>query len=255
MSSEAFCTRSVDHYSEEQLASLEVVPTHVAIIMDGNRRWARRQLFSKVLNPFDGHWEGANTLNSIVEASTEVGISYLTAYAFSTENWKRSPEEVKTLMKILVDYLQNQRRKMVSEGVRFETIGDLTPFDQEVRDVIDETISATKKGKTLRLTLALNYGARDEMRRAMVAMAEDYKEGKIEIISEQLLSRYLDTGHLPDPDFLIRTSGEMRFSNFLLWQIAYTEVYVTSRLWPEFTPRDYLDALYEYQKRERRGGK
>ena len=248
-------SNSEAHFTAEQLEQLEVVPNHLAIIMDGNRRWSRRRHLKKVMNLIDGHWQGANVLTTIVEASLDLGISYLTAYAFSTENWKRSPQEVKTLMEILLNYLQKQRPKMIAEGVRFGTIGDLTPFDREVRDEIAHTVEATRRGKNLQLTLALNYGGRDEMRRAISALATDFKEGMVDEVSEELIGRYLDTGHLPDPDFLIRTSGEMRLSNFLLWQIAYAEVYVTERLWPDFTPTDLFDALLEFQNRERRVGK
>lgn len=249
-----FANSPTTHYTQGELALLDRTPRHVAIIMDGNRRWARKQHFSKVLNLLDGHWQGAEVLTTITEASLELGIQCLTVYAFSTENWKRSPEEVKTLMQVLLSYLRGQRQKMINEGVKLGVIGDLTPFDEEVRGELAKTVEATKAGKRLTLTIALNYGGRDELRRAALAMAQDYKEGKIQEISEELLSRYLDTGHLPDPDLLIRTSGEKRLSNFLLWQIAYSEVYITDRLWPEFTPQDLLEALLDYQKRERRIG-
>ncbi len=254
MSLEYSFSNSTAYYTREQLDLLEVVPKHVAIIMDGNRRWARKQSLSKVMNLQDGHWQGAEVLTNIVEASLELGVSYLTAFGFSTENWNRSPQEVKTIMEVIVRYLKSKRQKMADEGVKIGLIGDLSPFNQEIREELGKTVEATKEGTNLTLTLALNYGARDELRRATIAMAQDYKDGKIAEISEQLLARYLDTGHLPDPDFLIRTSGEMRVSNFLLWQIAYTEVYITERLWPDFTPRDLYDALFEFQKRERRIG-
>ncbi len=255
MSLDVSFSNSTRHYCEEQLRLLECVPNHVAIIMDGNRRWALRGAnIAKVMSSFDGHWQGAHTLTSIVEAASELGISYLTVYAFSTENWKRSPHEVKTLMQILIDYLKKKREKLVREGVKFSVIGDLSPFDREVREELDKTIEATKEGSIMTLSVALNYGARDEIVRAATALAKDFKAGRINTLSEDLLSRYLDTGHLPDPDLLIRTSGEQRLSNFLLWQIAYAEVYVTQTLWPDFTPDDLLKAVLEYQNRDRRGG-
>lgn len=256
MSLELSFSNSTRHYSQEELRLLEQVPEHVAIIMDGNRRWARRgRNLTKVMGALDGHWQGAHTLTSIVEGASELGVSYLTVYAFSTENWQRSPHEVKTLMQILIDYLKSKRQKLVNEGVKFGVIGDLSPFDAGVRDELAQTIDATRQGSEMTLTIALNYGARDEITRAALALAKDYKEGKIGSITEKIMSRYLDTGHLPDPNLLIRTSGEMRISNFLLWQIAYAEVYITETLWPDFTPRDLLKAVLEYQNRDIRGGR
>ena len=255
MSLELSFSNSTRHYSEQELRLLKQVPKHIAVIMDGNRRWARRgSNITKVMSALDGHWQGAHTLSSVVEAASELGVSYLTMFAFSTENWKRSPHEVKTLMQILIEYLKRKRPSLIHEGVKFGVIGDISAFGSEVCDEIAKTVDATRGGQTMTLTLALNYGGRDEITRAAKALANDYKSGNIDTISEKMFSRYLDTGHLPDPDLLIRTSGEMRISNFLLWQIAYAEVYITETLWPDFTPVELFKAVLEYQNRDRRGG-
>lgn len=248
------CLEHSQFYSEEELASVraEYVPAHVAVIPDGNRRWAKQQA-----NLMRGHWRGASVLPTIVEAASELGIAALTVYSFSTENWHRPPEEIKTLLHIFKTYLRKNRQRMCDQGVRFETIGDLTPFPQPLKEEIKKTKHATEKGEELTLILAMNYGARDEMRRALISLLQDCEEGKIEkeSISEQMISRYLDTSAYCDPELLIRTSGENRLSNFLLWQMAYTEVYVTPVLWPDFTPRDLLYAVKDFQKRTRRLGK
>jgi undecaprenyl diphosphate synthase len=248
------------HFSDEQLnlASGQPIPRHVAIIMDGNRRWARRgQDECKNISVLNGHWVGANVLTQVVEAAADIGIKILTVYGFSTENWGRSSEEVDSLLQILCCYLENNRQKMVTQGVRFHPIGDLTPFSESLKQTIESTVKATARGKKVDLVIALNYGGRDELCRAFLKMVEDLSQGKLrkDQITEDRVSYYLDTAPFGDPDLLIRTSGEKRLSNFLLWQLAYTEVYMTEVLWPDFTPRDLLNAVIDFQKRQRRIGK
>jgi len=229
-----------------------LLPRHVAIIMDGNRRWARQKGYLPVV----GHWRGAETLMKITEIAASLGIKVLTVYAFSTENWKRSIEEVNDLMQLLKNYLLMQKDLMLKEGVRLQTIGDLSYFPEELKVIIEKVKKETEKGEKINLVLALNYGARDEICRAARTIFEDIEKGlvKKEDVSEQLFSRYLDTAPWGDPDLLIRTSGELRVSNFLLWQISYAEVYVTETLWPDFQESDFLAALLNYQNRERRQG-
>ncbi|MFN0064953.1 MAG: polyprenyl diphosphate synthase [Chlamydiales bacterium] len=242
------------HFTEEELSLLDqgVSPRHVAIIMDGNRRWARRNNPLKISSHLKGHAQGAETFSLIVEAAIELGIQELTAYAFSTENWNRSPLEIKVLHKILESHLQKNREKMKKNGVCFQVIGDITPFPAAVKREIKRVVIETRDNTKLQLTLALNYGARDEICRAMRKIAQQ----KIapDEITEEVVAAHLDTAALSDPDLLIRTSGEMRISNFLLWQLAYAEVYVTKTLWPDFTPHDLLKAVLEFQNRERRLG-
>lgn len=244
------------YYSDEELSLVQQlpVPKHVAIIPDGNRRWAKRQSF---FNLMKGHWAGSSIITGIVEAASDLGIKVLTIYSISTENWHRPAHEVQTILTIFETFLRKNRQKMVDMGVRFETIGDLTPFPPVVQEEIEKTREATAKGDTLDLVLAMNYGARDEMKRALVSMINDYEKGKLdkEQITEEVISSYLDTASYGDPDLLIRAGGEKRISNFLLWQLAYTEVYMTEVLWPDFTPRDLLKAVLDFQKRTRRLGR
>jgi undecaprenyl diphosphate synthase len=229
-----------------------LIPRHIAIIMDGNRRWAKQ----RGIAPAYGHWKGADVIMNIVRLASNLGVEVLTLYAFSTENWARSPDEIDELMKLICFYLENNQQNMIEESVRLETIGDLSRLPIDVQSVIRRTKEATSAGKKITLVLALNYGGRDEIKRAFVGMAKDLESGKITLqdISESLISSYLDTASLGDPDLFIRTSGEQRLSNFLLWQLSYTEVYVTQVLWPDFTQDDLLDAIREFQKRNRRLG-
>lgn len=232
------------------------LPRHIAIIMDGNRRWAKRH-FLKNRNPLGGHWVGADVLTTLVEAASDLGIKILTVYAFSTENWERSTLEVNTLLEILENSLNKQRPKMIQQGVRFHVIGDITPFPLSLKKSIQMSLCETEKGNQIDFVVALNYGGRDEIRRGIQKMIQEVVEGKLskESITEETISHYLDTAPFGDPDLLIRTSGEERISNFLLWQLAYTELYVTETLWPDFTPRDLLKAVLDFQKRQRRRGK
>lgn len=241
-------------FSKEELGSLDPrkVPGHVAIIMDGNRRWALKK-WNKILM---GHAKGADNVIDIVNASKELGIKTLTLYAFSTENWERNDKEVNTLFKLLISFLDKETQTMVENGVRLRTIGKTWELSDTIQTVIEGSKKATRYCTDIDLVLAINYGGRDEICRASQSLALDILEKKIDInaINEELFSKYLDTRLMPDPDLVIRTSGELRLSNFLLWQISYAELYVTRRYWPEFTPKCLLQALLYYQKRERRLG-
>ena len=247
------------HYTNEEIAAVaeNPLPEHVAIIMDGNRRWAKKEFLNASRPYFAGHQAGAQVLTKIVEAASNLGIKVLTVFAFSTENWERSPEEVATLLQIIQTYLDNQRQKMVDEGVRFHVIGDVTPFSLRLKKIIEETIQATAHGTGIDFVVALNYGGRDEIRRVLQKVVKEVLAGTLsqEEMTEERLAQYLDTAPFGDPDLLIRTSGERRISNFLLWQSAYAEVYVTDTLWPDFTPRDLFLAVLDFQKRQRRIGK
>ena len=235
----------------EQL-DLRNIPQHVAIIMDGNRRWASRHGLPEMM----GHWKGAETLTSIVRVASKLGIKVLTVYAFSTENWSRGKEEVGALMHLFKVYLEKERDNMVREGVRLSAIGDLKRLPSSVLTELELSRSATLHCKKIELVLAINYGGRDDIRRAFVAMMQDCADGKLnkDQISEQLISQYLDTAAWPDPDLFIRTSGERRQSNFLLWQLSYSEFYHTDVLWPDFDEEELLRAVRDVQLRQRRLG-
>ena len=228
------------------------IPYHVAIIMDGNRRWAAKHN----LDIFCGHKKGAEALTHIVKAASEIGIKVLTVYAFSTENWKRPKKEREELWNLFEIYLQNQCNNMVNDNVKLQIIGDLSKIPSNLIKTIANVKNATKNCKKIELVLAINYGARNEICRAVKAICEDFKNNKLtqEDLTEDLLSGYMDTSQWPDPDLLIRTSGEMRISNFLLWQISYTEIFVTHVLWPEFNSRHLLESIINFQKRQRRLG-
>lgn len=241
-------------YSEDELASLDLAnrPRHIAIIPDGNRRWAGK----RHEDADHGHTAGKDVVMNILQAAKEAGVKTLTVYTFSTENWTRPQIEVDGLMELLKSGLLNNTRRMLANGVRFQTIGDLSRLPKDVFDVIEQTKEKTAQGDVIDLVLAINYGARDELVRATQAIAQDVESGllKPSDLDESKLSQYLDTASWPDPDLLIRTSGELRISNFLLWQLSYSELHLTSTLWPDFTPRDLLQALRDYQQRKRRLG-
>jgi len=243
------------YFTPEQLALLHQhpVPRHVAIIPDGNRRWARQQ--SSLIE--EGHREGADNLITIVRAAKETGIKTITFYLFSTENWSREPGEVQALMWILENFLVEQRQAMLDGGMRFMTIGNLAGLPETTIRVIEETRQITAHCDKINLVAALNYGSRDELTRALKKIVNDCEQNKIskEEIDETLISKYLDTAPLPDPDLLIRTSGEMRVSNFLLWQISYAEIYSDPVLWPDFRPQNLLEAILYFQTRDRRFGR
>jgi undecaprenyl diphosphate synthase len=241
-------------FSEEELASLDLsrIPHHVAIIMDGNRRWAMKQDLPAMM----GHWKGADTLTHIVRAASDLGIKVLTVFAFSTENWKRSPEEVEALMHLFKVYLQEQKAPMVQEGVRLDTIGHFEGLSSDLKQVLAETKSATAHCQKIELVLAINYGGRDDIKRALASMIEDVELGILakHEISEETISDYLDTSKWSDPEILIRTSGENRLSNFLIWQLSYSEFYHVDVLWPDFNAKELLKAIRELQQRSRRFG-
>lgn len=223
------------------------VPNHIAIIMDGNGRWAQNQNLSRV----EGHKKGVETVEKITIACREIGVKYLTLYAFSDENWERPVEEIKGLMNLLVEFLQIKRQKLIDNGVRFMTIGDNERLPEYVKKAIKETEEATRNCSEMTLILAISYGSKNEICRAVKKLLKD---GETEITPEAI-ERRLDTAGLPDPDLFIRTSGELRVSNFLLWQIAYSEFYFTDKLWPDWTRLDLEAAIKEYRQRERRFGK
>lgn len=228
------------------------VPEHVAIILDGNGRWAK----SKGMPRTYGHTVGAKNVETICRAAHDLGIKYVTMYAFSTENWSRPDDEVKALMKLLGEYVKTCMRTAKKDNLRVRFIGDLSRLDEKLIKAINELTEYSSQFTGLTLTIAINYGSRDEMTRAIRKVASDVKDGKIEAedISEELFSSYLDTKDIPDPDFMIRTSGEQRLSNYLLWQLAYAEFYFTPVPWPEFTPDELKKAVEEYDKRNRRFG-
>lgn len=229
------------------------IPNHVAIILDGNGRWAKKRLMPRNY----GHARGAKTVEKICEEAWNMGIKYLTVYAFSTENWNRPKSEVEALMKLLKNYLKDCIERSNANDMRVRVIGDKTGLNDELREKIEELEEMTKENTGLNFTIAINYGSRDEMLRAMKKMAEDLKSGKInsDDIDAERFEGYLDTNGIPDPDLLIRTSGEQRLSNYLLWQLAYTEFYFTDVLWPDFTKQELEKAVAAYNKRDRRYGK
>ena len=224
------------------------VPTHIAIIMDGNGRWAAAR--GKVRTA--GHKEGAETLKTIVSAAARMGVGYLTVYAFSTENWNRSAVEVKFIMNLIREYMKIARDMAMENDIRVRVIGDRGPLSDALLSEIEFTEEETGKNSGMLFTIAINYGSRDEMIRAMRAMARDHVEP--EAITPELFADYLDTKGMPDPDLMIRTSGEYRLSNYLLWQTAYSEFYFTDTYWPDFSVEELEKAIGQYQKRDRRFG-
>lgn len=232
---------------------LNTVPQHIAIIMDGNGRWAKE----KGLPRIKGHEEGANSIKEIMKACKELDIKVLTLYAFSMENWQRPKNEIQKLMKLLVKYLQNNLKTLLEEEIKLMAIGELSFLPNFVFKKLNETIELTKNNKKRILNLALSYSSRLEIVSATKKLCEDVKKGLIEIeeINEKTFSDCLYTKDLPEPDLLIRTSGEFRISNFLLWQLSYTEIYITNTYWPDFRKKEFYKAIIEYQHRKRRFGK
>ena len=228
------------------------IPKHVAVILDGNGRWAKKRGLPRKM----GHVQGAKNVEDMLYIAGDVGIEYFTVYAFSTENWKRSEEEVSALMDLLRKYLLSAFKKAAKNNVRFRVIGDKTGLAKDIQDTIRELEEDSKDNTGLFFQLAINYGGRDEMVRMMQNMASDVKEGKLlpEDITEQYVSDHLDTGGVPDPDLMIRTSGEQRISNFLLWQLAYSEFYFTDVPWPDFNRDELMKAIEAYNQRDRRFG-
>ncbi len=228
------------------------IPKHIAIIMDGNRRWAKRHGMPVAF----GHSHGVKAIERVLKAALKMDVKFLTLYAFSTENWKRSPKEVSALLKLLECYLDSQREKLAANGINLNVIGRTGRFHAKLRAKIDRVRDLTKHNSRLVLNLALDYGGRSEITDAARAIAKDVKDGKLKVgeISEESISRRLYTAGMPDPALLIRTSGELRLSNFLLWQASYSEIYVTKKLWPDFNGADLKKAIEAYQKRKRRLG-
>ncbi len=228
------------------------LPTHIGIIMDGNGRWAKKRRLPRIA----GHNAGINSVRDIVEACGEIGIKVLTLFTFSLENWKRPKREVSALMKLLVITLNREIKELMGKNVRITCIGDLDDLPEMTRFSMMEAIEMTKNNTGLTLNLALSYSSRKEIKSAVIKIAEDVLAGKLtpDQIDENLISMCLQTSDLPDPDLIIRTSGEFRISNFLLWQIAYAEIYVTKTLWPDFHRSDLFEAIGNYLKRERRFG-
>jgi len=232
---------------------LSKLPDHVAIIMDGNGRWAKKRGLPRIM----GHKAGVETIKRIVRLSSDLGIKYLTLYAFSTENWKRPKDEVSFLMRLLIEYLNKELKELHDENVKVNAIGRISELPQAAYECLLNAMAYTSGNTGLVLNLALNYGGRMEIVDAVNNIIKDINDGKLQrnsSIDQNIFISYLYTASMPDPDLLIRTSGEMRISNFLLYQIAYTEMYFTDVYWPDFSDEEYLKALIDYQKRQRRYG-
>lgn len=230
----------------------ELLPKHVAIIMDGNGRWAKKRSVPRIV----GHRAGAEALKKVSRFAGRMGIEYITVYAFSTENWKRSEQEVSDLMGLLMQYLKNAEKELAGDEVRIRVIGDKTRFSAELQSEMERVERVTRENKACTVSIALNYGSRDEIVSAVKKIAEDVKSGKIELcdISEETVSENLYTYYMPDPDLVIRSSGEERLSNFLMWQSSYSELYFTDVLWPDFDENEFTKAIEAYIKRNRRFG-
>jgi len=244
---------ALDDLAQESLKKAGEIPSHIAIIMDGNGRWAKKRALPRVA----GHKKGVDTVREIVEACAQIGVKYLTLYTFSTENWKRPKEEVSTLMRLLLNSLRDRVNELNDNDVRLTTIGDTEALPIEVQKQLKSDIERTKNNKKMVLNLALSYSGRWELLEAIKSITQDSIKGKIkpEEIDECLISKYLTTKNMPEPDLVIRTSGEFRVSNFLLWQIAYSEFVITETLWPDFSRNNLYEAIQVFQKRERRFGK
>jgi undecaprenyl diphosphate synthase len=236
---------------EEKLVNqldFSMLPEHVAVIMDGNGRWAEKRKLPRM----EGHRSGAESVQEVVETSARLGIQYLTLYAFSKENWKRPKSEVLTLWKLLLDYLKKEDKVLMENQIKLNVIGQISEIPHKTRKELERVIDMTKENNRLIVTLALNYSGRQEILDAVKNIGLNHI--KLSRLDENMFSRYLYTSNIPDPDLLIRTSGELRISNFLLWQIAYSEIWITPVLWPDFRRKHMLQALVDFQKRERRFG-
>ena len=229
------------------------LPTHVAVVMDGNGRWAKQRLMNRI----KGHEKGAEIVRTIVKTSREIGIQVLTLYAFSTENWQRPKYEISALMSLLKTFLRSEQKELMERDIRLNAIGQIDRLPEDVRSILSDVMTLTRCNRGMLLNLALSYGGRSEIVRMVQRIAEEVADGRIDSdsITHETVSDNLYTAGMPDPDMLIRTSGEMRISNFLLWQIAYTEIFVTKTLWPEFSSDEFLKIIKEYQGRNRRFGK
>ncbi len=241
-----------DKKLQDRLLDLGHIPQHIAIIMDGNGRWAKRRGLPRIA----GHHEGVNSVRDIVEACGQLGVKYLTLYAFSTENWKRPQEEVSLLMRLLLKALRDEKDRLHQNEVQLKAVGDIAALPQDVQDELLDGIEKMKDNKGLKLILALSYSGRWDITNAVRRMYDDIRSGilKKEDITQELIANYLSTKDLPDPDLLIRTSGELRISNFLIWQIAYSELFISQEFWPSFRRKQLYEAVAEFQRRERRFG-
>ena len=229
------------------------LPSHIAIIMDGNGRWAQQRGLERIF----GHQQGVKALKEVIETAAELGIKYLTLYAFSTENWGRPDEEVSALMAIMIQSLNNETDTLIKNNIKLKAIGDVDRLAEDVKERLCETIDLTSACTGLTLLVALSYSSRWEITEAARKISEDVYKGVLnpDSINEEVFEKYLSTYLVPDPELMIRTSGELRISNFLLWQLAYTELYFTDELWPDFGKEDFYNAIIDFQKRERRFGK
>ena len=241
-----------DKVKQEMLQSAGEIPRHIAIIMDGNGRWAKQRGMPRIA----GHSEGVESVRDTVEACGQLGVQYLTLYAFSTENWKRPEEEVSLLMRLLLRALKDETDRLHTNNVRIQAIGEIAKLPREVQDELFEDIQKTRDNTGLTLILALSYSGRWDLTRAVRSLLNDVRENRLapDDVTELTISSYLSTKGIPDPDLLIRTSGEFRISNFLLWQLAYSEIYITPKFWPGFRRDELYEAIRDYQRRERRFG-
>ena len=241
-----------DRKLQDRLLGLGDVPRHIAIIMDGNRRWAQKRGLPRIA----GHHEGVNSVRDIVEACGQLGVKYLTVYAFSTENWKRPQEEVSLLMRLLLKALRDEKDRLHQNEVKLKVVGDLAALPQDVQDELLDGIEKMKDNKGLTLILALSYSGRWDITNAIQRMYDEIRSGNLkkEQITQELITNYLATKDFPDPDLLIRTSGEFRISNFLIWQIAYSELFISQEFWPSFRRKQLYEAVANFQRRERRFG-
>lgn len=242
---------SADKKHQEHLLESGPIPEHIAIIMDGNGRWAKKRGLPRAA----GHNEGVNSVRDIVEACGQIGVKYLTLYTFSKENWQRPKEEISVLMRLLLKALRNERDRLHKNEVKLSVIGDMSSLPSDVAEELYTAIEMMKNNNGLNLILALSYSGRWDITNAFNQIIQDYKKGAIkESVTEEIIEKYLSTKNIPHPDLLIRTSGEFRISNFLLWQIAYTEIYISEEYWPNFRRKQLYQAIEDYQKRERRFG-
>ena len=237
---------------KEQI-NIERLPQHIAVIMDGNGRWAKEHGKQRIF----GHQNAIQAVREVNEACAELGVGYLTLYAFSTENWNRPGDEVNGLMILLSQTIKKETSTLLKNGIRLNVIGDIDRLSQSIRDELSRTIDSTSKGERMELTIALSYSGRWDITNAARRMAQAAKDGNLDPnnITEEVVSSYLSTAGRPDPELLIRTSGELRISNFLMWQLAYSELYFTNKYWPDFRKDDLYEAILDYQHRERRFGK
>jgi undecaprenyl diphosphate synthase len=241
-----------DREVQEKLRRSGEIPRHIAIIMDGNGRWAKKRGMPRIA----GHSEGVESVRDTVEACGQLGVKYLTLYAFSTENWKRPKEEVSLLMRLLLRALRDETDRLHQNNVKLQAVGDIAALPREVQDELCEDIDKTRENTGLTLVLALSYSGRWDITLAVKKILKDVASGRLaeNAVNDQVIASYLSTGAIPDPDLLVRTSGEFRISNFLLWQLAYTEIYITPKFWPSFRRDELYAAIRDYQRRERRFG-